>query len=74
MGSHGNDSVQNFNIDWIETVDHKHIAQAFKRYFVLYPETIQNYIPDASCDFSNVIPFNPNTMFLYESTEFDWMR
>ena len=39
---------QNFNIDGIETDDPKHIAQAFNRYFVLYPETIQNNISDAN--------------------------
>ena len=71
IGRHGNVSVQNFNIDGIETDDPKHIAQAFNRYFVLYPETIQNNIPDANCDFSVVIPLNPNTMFLYDSTEFE---
>ena len=71
MGRHGNDSVPNFNIDGIETDNPKHIAQTFNRYFVLYPGTIQNSVPDANCDFSNVIPLNPNTMLLYDSTEFE---
>ena len=58
----------------VETDDPKHIAQAFNRYFLLYPETIQNNIPDANCDFLNVLPLNPNTMFFYDSKSFKWIQ
>ena len=71
MGRHDNDSVQHFNMDGIETDDPKHITQAFNRYFVLYPKTVQDNIPDAICDFPNAVLLNPSTMFLYDSTEFE---
>ena len=44
------------------------ISEAFGRYFIENPRTINNSIPQCNASFSNRIPTNDNTMFFYHVT------
>ena len=60
---------QTFIINEQETNDPTVIAQSFNDYFISYPKDIQEQICGSSLDFSNLIPRNPNTMYLFNSTD-----
>ena len=69
MGRNTTSFHQSFVVDGRETDDPERIAQMFNNYFISYPKTVQEGIPNSNYDFSDLIPRNPNTMFLFESTK-----